>query len=83
MRQITFSITISGSMLLAVCGITQAAPIAPLLSGAANITPVYYHYRHHYGRHHHWLYGYGSTAHNWDWYRVDRPGRGVTVEGTR
>ena len=31
------------------------------------------------------FYGYDpyGTAYNWDYYRVDRPGRGTDVEGTR
>jgi hypothetical protein len=88
MRRIAFSIAISGLMFLAVCGITQATPIAPVppgvASNAANITPVYYYYHHHhYWHHHYWHYGYDPTAYNWDYYRVDSPGRGTDVESTR
>lgn len=80
MRRITFSIVLLGLMSLTVCGITRATPIAPLVaeiagnSGAANITPVYY-YRH-------WHHRYGGHD-PWDWYRVDRPGRGINAESQR
>jgi len=75
-----FLIAVSDLMFLAVCGVAQARPIAPLppgvASNAANTTPVYYHHWHHRYWHHG---GYDP----WDYYRVDRPGRGTDVEGTR
>ena len=94
MRRIVFSIAVSGLIFAAVCGTTQATPIAPLPPGAvsnasaANITRVYYYYhryryRHHYWHHHYWLYGFDPTAYNWDYYRVDSPGRGTNEESTR
>lgn len=91
MRGIAFSIAVSGLIFLAVNGITRASPIAPLAPGAANntsaagITPVNYYY-HHYRHHHYWHYGFDGfdpTAYNWDYYRVDQPGRGTNVESTR
>jgi hypothetical protein len=92
MRRTGFSVAVavSGLMFAAACGTTQARPIAPLspgIAGAANITPVYYYhhywYRHHYWYHPYWYYGFDPTAHNWDYYRVDQPGRGNNVESTR
>jgi len=89
MRPTAFSVAVSGLMFAAP---TQARPIALLSPGvagnvsAANITPVYYHrywYRHHYWHHPYWYYGFDPTAHNWDYYRVDQPGRGNNVESTR
>ena len=29
------------------------------------------------------FYGFDPTAHNWDYYRTDSPGRGNNVESTR
>jgi hypothetical protein len=29
------------------------------------------------------FYGFDPTAHNWDYYRVDQPGRGNNAESTR
>jgi len=82
MRRIACSILVSGLMSLAVCGITQATPIAPLspavASNAANTTPVYYrHWHHHYWRHGYPLAGYRN------YYRTDWPGRGNDEESTR
>jgi hypothetical protein len=84
MKQFAFSITALGLIFAAVCGTTQAAPIArqPAIAndaGAPNITPVhYYHHRHH----HYWRYG-GRGGSYWDYYRVSWPGRGNNEESTR
>jgi hypothetical protein len=55
-------------MSLAVYGVTQAAPIAPLprvvAGNAADATPVYYRYWHH----HYWHHGYPLAAY-WNYYR--------------
>jgi hypothetical protein len=80
MRRITCSILTSGLMSLAVCGITQAAPMRPLPPAigddtAANIIPVHYY---HHGHHHYWPHG-GY----WNYYRTFGPGRGNSVESTR
>ena len=32
---------------------------------------------------HYWHYGFDPTAYNWDYYRVDSPGRGTNEESTR
>jgi len=95
MRQIAFSIAVSGLIFAAVCGTMQATPIAPVPPGVAggyastaNITPVHYYYhpywyQHHYWQRHYWHYGFDPTAYNWDYYRVDSPGRGTDVESSR
>jgi hypothetical protein len=85
MRRISCSILTSGLMSLAVCGITQAAPLRPLPTvisnaTAANITPV--HYYHHWHRHY-WRHGGYPIAGFWNYYRTDWPGRGTDVESTR
>jgi hypothetical protein len=85
MRLITCSILTSGLMSLAVCGITQAAPMGPppLAIGdatAANIIPVYYY--HHWHRHY-WHHGGYPIAGFWNYYRTFGPGRGNSVESTR
>jgi hypothetical protein len=83
MKLLGFSIAVPALMSVAVCGAAQAAPITslPLASDAANsvnIIPVHYHHWHH----HYWRHGY-PIAGFWDYYRVDRPGRGTSAESTR
>jgi hypothetical protein len=83
MRRIACSILASGLMSLAVCGITQAAPMRPLppaIADAANITQV--HYYHHW-HHHYWHHGGYPIAGFWNYYRTFGPGRGNSVESTR
>jgi len=86
MRGITCSILTSGLTSLAVCEITQAAPMRQLPpaiasdASAANITPV--HYYHHWHRHYWYHNGY-PIAGFWNYYRTDWPGRGNDVESTR
>jgi hypothetical protein len=83
MRLISCSILTSGLMSLAVCGITQAAPMGPLppaIGDAANILPV--HYYHHWRRHY-WHHGGYPIAGFWNYYRTFGPGRGNSVESTR
>jgi len=84
MRLITCSILTSGLMSLAVCGITQAAPMGPLPPAigdatAANIIPVYYRHWHH----HYWHRAGYPIAGYWNYYRTFGPGRGNSVESTR
>jgi hypothetical protein len=83
MRGITCPILTSGLMCLAVCGITQAAPmrrLPPAIAEAANVTPV--HYYHHWHRHY-WHHGGYPLAAYWNYYRTFGPGRGNSVESTR
>jgi len=89
MKHYTFSIAASGLILAAVCGIAQAAAVAPLQqaiandAAAANITAVrYYHHRHHHYWRHYGRYG-GPVGSYWNYYRTDWPGRGNNEESTR
>jgi hypothetical protein len=84
MKPFAFLIAVLSSIFAAVCGTAQASPItAAGIAGnasAANLIPVYYH---HHRYHHYWHHGGAPLASYWDYYRVDRPGRGTSVESTR
>lgn len=71
MTRTVFAMAVAALLTLAVSGMSQAAPIAPL-SGAvtadqSNVTPVYYHhhwYHHRWYRHHrHCWRGYYGRLH--------------------
>jgi hypothetical protein len=83
MKHISFLIVASALMSVAVCSVTQAAPITPLPlasdATSAKITPVYYHHWHH----HYWHHGGYPIAGFWNHYRTSWPGRGTDVESTR
>jgi len=69
MKRAAFAIVIGGLASVAVCGTSNASPIAPLPAGAMdnnNVVQAYYwhrhyypyHWHHHYYLHRHWYHGH-------------------------